>query len=151
MKVNLEYESVDVTGEKSGSKVSAILEIRETDYKLVFVEDLSGEGRMTRSTMLLSDEGLRLIRKGELNTDFMFGPALVHNTSYQTPYGALPVTLTTEEYEFFISHPFHKEENPFSEKDVPEDFRMVVSAKYSLEIQGQEALPMSICINVTKA
>lgn len=151
MKVNLEYESIDATGEKSSSKVFAIMEIRERDYKLVFVEDLSGEGRMTRSTMLLSEDSLRLIRQGELNTDFMFGPALTHNTSYQTPYGTVPVTLITEEYNFFVSHPFHKEDNPFTGKDVPEDFRLVVSAKYSLEMQGQEGLPMSIRINVSKS
>lgn len=151
MKVFLEYESIDMTGEKSSSKVFAIMEIRDTDYKLVFVEDLSGEGRVTRSTMVLSEDGLRLIRKGELNTDFMFGPALVHNTSYQTPYGAIPVTLVTEDYDFFVSHPFHKEDSPFQEKNVPKDFRLVASAKYALEIEGQEALPMSIRINVTKA
>ena len=100
MKVNLEYESIDADGEKQLSKVAAIMEVRSDNYKLTFIEDLSGEGKTTRSTMYLSPENMRIIRKGELNTDFMFGPALVHNTNYATPYGNLPVTITTREFSF---------------------------------------------------
>ncbi|MBE5944443.1 MAG: DUF1934 domain-containing protein [Lachnospiraceae bacterium] len=149
MKVNLEYESIDGTGEKSSSKVFALMEIRATDYKLVFVEDLSGEGHMTRSTMYISEEGLRIIRQGELNTDFMFGPDLVHNTVYDTPYGRLPVTLTTQDYNFFVSHPFHREDDPFAEVNVPEDFSLVVSTEYMLQVDAQDTMPMSIQVKVS--
>ena len=95
MKVNIEIESVDVSGEIIKTKNFAIMDVREFDFRLTYVEDLSGEGIKTRSTMFVSPEELRIIRKGELNTDFMYGKNVVHNTSYRTPYGAFPVTVTT--------------------------------------------------------
>ena len=149
MKVNLEYESIDMEGEKSLSKVMAIMEIRESDYRLVFVEDLSGEGNMTRSTMMLSEEGMRIIRKGELNTDFMFGPALVHNTNYATPYGNLPISLITKEFTFSVSHPEFREENPIKSGDVPDGFCISSYAAYDIVLSGQK-MSMSMKVRVTK-
>ena len=148
MKVNLEYESIDADGEKQLSKVIAIMEIRPEDYKLTFVEDLSGEGKTTRSTMYLSPESMRIIRKGELNTDFMFGPALVHNTNYATPYGNLPVTITTKEFDFFASHPEISGGNMLNGGVLSLDYSLNVSTSYDIEMNGTK-MPMSMRVNVT--
>ena len=71
MKVNIQFESTDTDGAVSVSNISAVMQKRENDYRLVYVEDLSGDGKMTKSIMLLSDTGLRITRTGELRTDFM--------------------------------------------------------------------------------
>ena len=148
MKVNLEYESIDADGEKQLSKVAAIMEVRKDNYKLTFIEDLSGEGKTTRSTMYLSPENMRIIRKGELNTDFMFGPALVHNTNYATPYGNLPVTITTKDFSFLPSHPDILGDNMLSDVSLPADFSLNVSTSYDIEMNGAK-MPMSMRVRVT--
>ncbi|MBQ8412575.1 MAG: DUF1934 domain-containing protein [Lachnospiraceae bacterium] len=150
MKVNLEYESIDMDGETHTSKVLALMEIKKLYYRLVFVEDLSGEGSMTRSIMMLSKEAMRLIRKGEINTDFVFDTTLTHNTSYVTPFGNIPVTLTTETYDFSVSHPEFEEENPMSKEIIPADFSINAYASYYISIDGQ-AIPMSMKVKVTPA
>ena len=148
MKVNLEYESIDMDGEKHISSVLAIMEIRDTDYRLVFVEDLSGEGKMTRSTMYLSSDSVRIIREGELKTDFMFARDLVHNTGYATPYGLLPVTLTTKAFDFSVSHPDFKEKNALRSESFPKDFLLSAFVEYDIEMSGQ-SMPMRIKVVVT--
>lgn len=148
MKVNLKYESIDSDGEKQLSKVVAVMEIRPENYKLTFVEDLSGEGRTTKSTMYISSDSLRIIRKGELNTDFMFGPSLVHNTNYATPYGNLPVTITTKKFDFSESHLDSRESVPKKSCDFHPDFCLSVSASYDIEMNGAK-IPMSIKVSVT--
>ena len=133
MKVNLEYESIDADGEKTKAKTMALMDEISTGYKLTFVEDLSGEGRKTRSTMYVSSTGFRLIRQGELNTDFMFGPDLLHNTLYGTPYGTLPVVISTKS---------------FSYNGRNEQYIFTIKVSYTLQIEGQEPTPMEIAVKV---
>ena len=61
---------------------------------------MSGEGVLTKTTMYVSPTELRIIRRGELITDFIYGDSLTHNTTYETPFGNIPVTLITESYEY---------------------------------------------------
>lgn len=142
MKVNLEIESVDVSGEVIKTKSFAIMDIREFDYRLVYVEDLSGEGIKTRSTMFVSPEELRIIRKGELNTDFIYGNNMVHNTSYITPYGAFPVTVKTLSYSYDI-------QGDLEDEDV--GFAINVATTYTLQVGEDEPMRMSIKLCITKA
>ena len=72
MKVRLEFKNTDADGEITTSLVTAMMEIREQDYRLLYAEDLSGDGKLTKSTLTISDEGMRIIRNGELTTDFMY-------------------------------------------------------------------------------
>ncbi len=142
MKVNIEIESVDISGEIIKTKNFAVMDIREFDFRLVYVEDLSGEGHKTRSTLFVSPEELRIIRKGELNTDFMYGKNVVHNTSYITPYGAFPVTVTTQLYKYEF------------EGDIEDDdigFAIKVSTTYTLQIGDDEPMRMSLKMCITKA
>ncbi len=142
MKVNLEIESVDISGEVIKTKSFAIMDVREFDYRLVYVEDLSGEGIKTRSTMFVSPEELRIIRKGELNTDFIYGKNMVHNTSYITPYGAFPVTVTTLSYSYEL-------EGDLEDDDI--GFAINVATTYTLQVGEDEPIKMSIKLCITKA
>lgn len=142
MKVNIEIESKDISGEVIKTKNFAIMDIREFDFRLSYVEDLSGDGNKTRSTLFVSPEELRIIRKGELNTDFMYGKNVVHNTSYITPYGAFPVTLTTLSYKYAV------------EGDLEDDkigFAIKVATTYTLQVGEDQPIKMSIKICITKA
>lgn len=141
MKVKLEYESIDMDGEKHTSMVTAIMEPGEEGHRFTFMEDLSGEGRLTRSTMLISQDFMRLTRKGELNTEFFFGRDMVHNTGYETPYGVFPITLTTKEFSLEESHVIRGAR-------LPEDYSLNLYTAYNLDINGQQ-LPMSIRVKVT--
>ena len=134
MKVNIQLESTDTDGAVSGSNISAVMQKRENDYRLVYVEDLSGDGKMTKSIMLLSDTGLRITRTGELRTDFMYGQSMTHHTSYETPYGRFPVTLETEDYDFKLGG---------------DEFIISAETGYRLIVGGQEPLFMRMKIRVT--
>ena len=142
MKVNLEIESKDISGEVIKTKNFAIMDIREFDFRLVYVEDLSGEGHKTRSTLFVSPEELRIIRKGELNTDFMYGKNMVHNTSYITPYGAFPVTLTTLSYSYELEGDLEDEKKGFA---------INVKTTYTLQVGDDEPMKMSIKICISNA
>ncbi len=150
MKVNLEYETIDEDDEKQSSKVMAVMEIRPSDYRLVFVEDLSGDGHPTKSTMFISPSYLRLIRGGELSADYMFSRDLVHNTNLATPYGNFPMSITTTSYEFSASHPELVEANPLRSGDVPEDYLITAMADYKLSLDGRETT-MTMKVSITKA
>ena len=142
MKVNIEIESVDVSGEIIKTKNFAIMDVREFDFRLTYVEDLSGEGIKTRSTMFVSPEELRIIRKGEHNTDFMYGKNVVHNTSYITPYGAFPVTVTTLNYKYeFVG----------DLEDDKKGFAINVATTYTLQVGEDEPMKMSIKMCISKA
>ncbi len=142
MKVNIEIESVDISGEVIKTKNFAIMDIREFDFRLVYVEDLSGEGIKTRSTMFVSPEELRIMRKGELNTDFIYGKNMVHNTSYITPYGAFPVTVTTLSYSYEFQGDLEDDEIGFA---------INVATSYTLQVGEDEPMKMSIKLCITKA
>jgi uncharacterized beta-barrel protein YwiB (DUF1934 family) len=141
MKVRIEFESRDAENEVTRNLVNAVMEVHPHQYRLVFVEDLSGDGKKTKSTMLVSPDSLRIIRTGELNTDFIYGPEVVHHTSYQTPYGSLPVTLKT------TSHSFSS--NCYGKPELPEDFEINSAVKYMITMGNEAPLPMEMKIRIT--
>lgn len=143
MKVRLEFKNTDADGEITTSLVTAMMEIREQDYRLLYAEDLSGDGKLTKSTLTISDEGMRIIRNGELTTDFMYADNMIHNTNYQTPYGNFPVTLTTHEYSF-------SEQGTITNRfQLPKDFEINVYTSYSLKIAAEEPLTLKMNIQIT--
>lgn len=143
MKVDIEFECTDKYGETTKTNVFAVMEIRRNDYRLVYVEDLSGDGNITKSSMLLSPEGMRVTREGELTSDFMYGSNMVHNTSYCTPYGKLPVTVETRHYEFAVEGASDKG------AVLPHDFKIFVNVIYSLTVSGDEPMDMNMHLTVT--
>lgn len=141
MRVHLEFENTDADGSITKSEVTAIMELRDKNYILTYVEDLSGDGNLTKSSLILSEDSMRIIRKGELTTDFMYGKNIVHNASYQTPYGTLPVTVMTERYSF---QAVGTEENDA----VGEKLRLRAHAAYRLTIGEEEPLRFNMKITV---
>ncbi|MBR1815350.1 MAG: DUF1934 domain-containing protein [Lachnospiraceae bacterium] len=99
MRVNLVIESTDGEGTKSRSENTALMYKHNDGYRLTYSEDLSGEGEITKTTMYINTSELRIIRRGELTTDFIYSESVTHNTAYETPFGNLPITLITEKYE----------------------------------------------------
>lgn len=100
MRVKIIIESTDQDGLKNKSENTAVIFKEKNGYRLTYSEDLSGEGVLTKTTMYVSPTELRIIRRGELITDFIYGESLTHNTTYETPFGNIPVTLITESYEY---------------------------------------------------
>lgn len=143
MKVNLRFESKDPSGEVSISNSLAVMEIRKNNYKLVFVEDLSGEGTTTKSTIILAKNELRLIRDGEIKADFLFGDNMTHNTAYSTIYGNIPVTLETKEFSLDIKGA--KAEGSF---ELEKSFLISAHVAYYLII-GEEPQTMDMKIYIT--
>lgn len=137
MKVNIAFETTDMEGEVSKTDQFAVMERTNDGYRLVYVEDVMNDGNKVKATMLLTNSSLRVMRSGVVNSDFMYGTAMVHNTVYETPYGKFPVTLETKAFSF--------EEKRESEKA----FTLTTSTTYDLIFEGQEPLSMSICVTIT--
>ncbi|MDD6401250.1 MAG: DUF1934 domain-containing protein [Lachnospiraceae bacterium] len=131
MKVNLRFESKDPNGDVIVSNFLAVMEIRKNNYKIVYMEDLSGEGISTKSTIMLARNELRLIRDGEIKADFLFGTNMVHNTAYKTVYGDIPVTLQTKDYSFDIKGA--KEKDSF---ELEKSYMVTAQVLYDLIIDG---------------
>ena len=142
MKVKLVVDRTDEDGTTSKSEHTAIMNRHNDGYKLTYTEDLSGEGIITNTTMFISSSQLRILRRGELTTDFIYSEALVHNTAYETPFGNLPITLTTERYEY---------NDNFSDSEGDAGAIMVFSS-YILDVGDSLTPPnsMNLSIKVTK-
>ncbi|MGN0435284.1 MAG: DUF1934 family protein [Wujia sp.] len=149
MKVKLEIESTDMDGSVMRTDTIAMMELRDKDYRLMYVEDLSGQGNKTKTTLHLTSGSLRILREGEINSDFLYAEGLEHNTLYGTPYGKIPVTLVTEQFDFMGSS-MEVAEDMFhaSLKTLPLTFFMSYYVEYSLNIQGAESMPMKVKVNV---
>ncbi len=141
MQVNIEFEARDEDGQISKSHNFAIMEKNRVGFRLVYVEDLSGEGKITRSTMIISPFEMRIIRKGELNMDFIYGESMTHNTSYRTPYGNLPVTLETKSYSYVVE----------GNVDSPDEgFAIKINTEYELSMSEVKPMKLGMKICITK-
>lgn len=167
MKVVVELKNVDENNDLTHSRVCALLEERDNNIKVTYVEDLSGDGRKTKTQMLISATSLRVTRRGELNSDFVYGDKMTHNTIYSTPFGEIPMTIVTKKFEFSLGHmgkshtvvgnetatlwiePDHFEEIKFGEK-LPNDFQMEINIDYDICVEGQSAMPMSLGMKIHK-
>lgn len=151
MKVTIEFETIDGNNECTLTKVLAVMEIRKFDYRLVYIEKLSEDGKSTANAeMLISKQGMRIKRQGALTSDFLYENALVHHTTYQTPYGTLPITITTGEYSMQVGSSTSTEDL-WNQPSLPEDFLIQVHAVYTLTIDGGEPMPMDVRIKIMKA
>lgn len=151
MKVKVYIESTDMDGEVSESVFNAVMEERQNDYKLSYVEDISGEGKTTRTTMYVSGSSLRIIRSGELVSDFIYSSGLEHNTTYQTPYGDIPVTIITDEYNF-VGNSMSYGDDIFSGGINPlktgRSFTINADVKYAMQVQGAESMELGVKIKI---
>ncbi|MCM1171858.1 MAG: DUF1934 domain-containing protein [Clostridium sp.] len=101
MKVNMELVTTDENGDVSETKIAAVMEYQgQQQFRLVYVSDLSGDKKMTRTTILINPKSMRVTRRGALVSDFIYEEGLVHHSMYKTAYGDIAVTLKTTSYKF---------------------------------------------------
>ncbi|MBQ9608189.1 MAG: DUF1934 domain-containing protein [Lachnospiraceae bacterium] len=132
MKVNIIIESIDEDGSKSHSENTAIMYKHNDGYRLTYSEDLSGDGQLTKTTIYMNSSELRILRRGELTTDFIYSESVIHNTAYETPFGNLPITLTTKKYEYIDN---------FLETESGE---IIINSSYLLDVGDSLTPPSSI-------
>lgn len=135
MKVNMELVTTDENGDVSETKIFAVMENQgQQHFRLVYVEDLSGNKKMTRTTILINPQSMRVTRRGELVSDFIYEEGLVHHSMYGTAYGDIAVTLKT------ICYKFQQSDNG------------VINAEtvYFLDMGGSQATaPVKLVIKIT--
>ncbi len=134
MKIKTYIKSTDNDGNITESEANGMLTETEKGYKIIFFEDLSGEGHMTKTTLYANEECMRLIRSGEINANFMYATNLSHNTVYELPYGKLPVVINTKDYNY--------------SKTISDNLSISMSSEYQLCIEGSEPLNLKIDIKI---
>lgn len=145
MKVRITMETLDAEGNKTQSQVSALMAMKDHAMQLTYVEDLSGEGRKTKSSMRLTPGQLRVIRTGEINTDFMYGNCMTHNTSYGTMYGTFPMTIQTEKFLY------SSDGVDLDDMQVTSDFFVQVHIHYDLLMADGDPMKMKMSMKIVKA
>lgn len=135
MKVNMELVTTDENGDVNETKIFAVMENQgQQHFRLVYVEDLSGNKKMTRTTILINPKSMRVTRRGELVSDFIYEEGLVHHSMYGTTYGDIVVTLKTICYKF----------------EQPDNGELYAEAVYFLDMGGsQAAAPVKLVIRIT--
>ncbi len=137
MKVNIKFITTDENGDSTESDVFAVMEKQgKRSYRLVYVEDLSGNKKMTRSTLQINPQNMRVTKRGEVTSDLIYEEGLVHHAVYGLAFGTIPVSVKTEEYLF--------------EERV--DGSKVVDVTYLLSMNGDKEPPqlMNLYILITE-
>lgn len=134
MKVNIRF----TTNDGESTHVSELFAVMEPEAhngcRLVYVEDLSGQKHMTKSTIVAGNRTMRVTKHGEILSDFIYEKDLVHNTIYTTGYGEIPVTLFTKDYSY----------------EVRDDGSISIYTNYTLAMNdGAAPIPMELSILVT--
>jgi len=52
------------------------------------------EGGATRTALRLEEGRVTILRSGELGCDLVLSPGLRHDSTYRTPYGSFPISVT---------------------------------------------------------
>lgn len=149
MKATLEIKTYNMDGSvESSSSLGIVRRVDGNDdegytYQFSYVEDLSNEGKITKTTMVFSDKQLRITRSGEVNSDFIYEAGLVHNTNYETMYGKIPVTINTLEYSCDIER-IETEGREVIIRDFTDNIKAQINITYDLEMGGGEPMPVRI-------
>lgn len=102
MKVMLEIETVNEDGEKSLSKNEACLEIVEDGkaYRVMYSENIyEDEAAPSESELVISENNMRMIRRGSVASNFLYEKGTFHQSMYETQYGSFPIAVETTYYE----------------------------------------------------
>ncbi len=142
MKVKLEIESIDADGQSSKITTMAVMELRQYDFRLIYIEKVSDDGKLKANVeLIIAPHGMRIIRKGDLCSDFFYEENLKHNTTYQTPYGEMPITVETSSYDYSVCGG--------SLAGLSEVFEINVDIKYALYVASEDSLLMNVKMKVT--
>lgn len=152
MKVKVTVESTDASGEVIKSSNNALLEDRGKDYKISYVELLSEDTKeKTKTTMYVTSTSVRIIRDGEIKSDFMYAEGLTHNSLYQTPYGSLPVEVITRSFNF-VGQKMTQSEGLFERYpgiiNNTSAISMDIEIEYQMIMQGAEPMDLKVRICV---
>lgn len=149
MKATLVISTYNMDGSVDSSSAFGIL--RRSDgneedgfvYQFSYVEDLSNEGKKTKTVMTFSKKQLRIVRSGEVNSDFIYEEGLVHNTSYETMYGSLPVSINTSVFDCVIDC-IDTEAKKVAIRDFTDSISANIKISYQLEMGGGEPMPVRL-------
>ncbi|MCM1399297.1 MAG: DUF1934 domain-containing protein [Clostridium sp.] len=137
MKVNIKFITTDENGDSTEADVFAVMEKQgKQGYRLVYVEDLSGNKKMTRSTLQINPRSMRVTKRGEVISDLIYEEGLVHHAVYGLAFGNIPISVKTEKY-LFEEH---------------SDGSKVVDTTYSLSMNEDNEPPllMNLHISITE-
>lgn len=152
MKVKVNIESTDESGEVIRTSTAAVLEERDNDYKITYVEALSDSGEKTKTTMYVTSTSVRIIRDGEIKSDFIYSEGLTHNSMYKTMYGEFPVSVVTRSFNFIGSKMTVGEDIFFNYVGVTTGREnapsMKIDISYELFTEGAEPLAMRVSIRI---
>lgn len=154
MKSTMQIKTTNMDGSVELSSASGIL--RRIDgtkedgytYQFSYVEDLSNEGKKTKTCMVFSKKQLRITRSGEVNSDFIYEAGLIHNTNYETLYGMIPVSIETEKYNCVIE----RIENDASEviiRDFTDNIKGNIEISYKLNMGGGEPMKVKLEMEIS--
>jgi uncharacterized beta-barrel protein YwiB (DUF1934 family) len=161
MRVNLEFERIEEGGESGKLNFVAVLEILKGayPYRLVYMQDVSDDGKFkAKSELLISKNSMRMISKGDLEEDLFLEKNVVHNTFYNTPYGAVPISVETLSYAMEVWGDIDADSVNYSILDrggdsgnavATNDFTIEVSTIYKLTLKGAEPMTVDMKIRVT--
>lgn len=100
MYVDVIVESKDYEDCTANSRNTALYESVGSGCKLTYSEELSDTDEPTKTTMLIDEKNVRIIRDGNFKADFWYSLGMVHNSEYVTPFGNFPVQITTTSFEY---------------------------------------------------
>lgn len=136
MKVNVTFETKNSDNEIEVNTAVAVLDKQDDLYRLVYVEDLSGFGKKTKSVLTLGEGGMQVSKNGEIISQFVYEKGLIHNSIYKTVHGSFPVSVITKDYVF----------KKQSETDIE------IFTSYELCFNGtDDGMPMEMKIKVSEA
>ena len=97
-------------------------------------EETSGEGGVTRSTIMIRPDLIEVIRKGEIGTRMIFDPAKRCETSYATPFGNVIIGISAVRLDVEI-----------------EDKTILANVNYALDMNGGFVSDCKIMVRVCEA
>jgi uncharacterized beta-barrel protein YwiB (DUF1934 family) len=161
MRVNLEFERIEESGENGKITFVAVLEMVKGPYpyRLVYVQNVSDDGKYkAKSELLISKNSMRMISKGDLEEDFLLEKNMVHNTFYNTPYGAIPISIETLSYVMEVWGDIDADTVNNSILDrggasgnavATNDFTIEVSVIYNMSLENAAPMTVDMKIRVT--
>ncbi len=83
--------------------MSGVRHERDGKIYLQFMQTISTEGASTPTLLIVENSTVRVHRKGDYASDFLFDIDNRHPVTYNTPMGALPMETDTRQLDLFIS------------------------------------------------
>jgi uncharacterized beta-barrel protein YwiB (DUF1934 family) len=161
MKVNLVFEMNDESGENGRMSFDGELEIQQGPYpyRVTYEREVSDDGQFkAKSELHISKTSIRMISTGDLEENLLVEKNMVHNTFYNTPYGAVPITISTCSYsmetwgeidEDAINNSILDRSGASGNAIATNDFTIEANFIYELSVNGANPVTVDMRIRVT--